>query len=287
MSQPLELEFPTGNGKLAGLHWSRPGAARMMCLHGWLDNANSFAALAPLLQNLDVVALDFAGHGHSAHRPEGTRYYFADYLWDLEYALDGLGWERCHLLGHSMGGAIASTFAAAAPDRVESLILLDGVGMLVAPASQTAKRLARSLESMRNKTGKMREFDSLEAAVRVRRGVSDFSDEAARLICSRSVEERNGHLRWRTDPRLNWVSPILMTEDQVLDILAHIQCPTLSLSASNLATWFEPGTIDNRHAAIGNCSKFIIEGHHHFHMDNPELVTARVLDFLATDGEME
>ena len=46
----------------------------VIALHGWLDNANSFARLAPKLTGLRIVALDLAGHGHSAHRPPGASY---------------------------------------------------------------------------------------------------------------------------------------------------------------------------------------------------------------------
>ena len=42
----------------------------VLALHGWLDNAASFARLAPKLEGLRIVALDFAGHGHSEHRAE-------------------------------------------------------------------------------------------------------------------------------------------------------------------------------------------------------------------------
>jgi pimeloyl-ACP methyl ester carboxylesterase len=43
----------------------------VIALHGWLDNANSFARLAPRLKGLRIIALDMAGHGHSGHRPAG------------------------------------------------------------------------------------------------------------------------------------------------------------------------------------------------------------------------
>ena len=46
----------------------------VIALHGWLDNANSFARLAPKLAGLRIVALDLAGHGHSGHRPAGAGY---------------------------------------------------------------------------------------------------------------------------------------------------------------------------------------------------------------------
>ena len=68
MNQASEIRLDTTQGALAGLAWRREGAPRVLCLHGWLDNAASFVPLAPLLDRLDVVALDLPGHGHSEHR---------------------------------------------------------------------------------------------------------------------------------------------------------------------------------------------------------------------------
>ena len=51
----------------------------VLALHGWLDNAASFARLAPKLQGLRIVALDFAGHGHSDHRAAGAGYASVSY----------------------------------------------------------------------------------------------------------------------------------------------------------------------------------------------------------------
>ena len=58
----------------------------VIALHGWLDNANSFARLAPKLKGLRIIALDMAGHGHSGHRPPGAGYArHRDHRWDRWY----------------------------------------------------------------------------------------------------------------------------------------------------------------------------------------------------------
>ena len=57
---PVNIRLPWGT--LEGLHWSRPGAPKVLCLHGWLDNAASFVPLSPFLKDFDLLALDFAGH---------------------------------------------------------------------------------------------------------------------------------------------------------------------------------------------------------------------------------
>ena len=66
----------------------------VIALHGWLDNAASFARLAPKLDGLRIVALDFAGHGHSEHRPAGAGYTLWDYAYDVLQVAEQFGWRR-------------------------------------------------------------------------------------------------------------------------------------------------------------------------------------------------
>ena len=74
----------------------------VIALHGWLDNAASFARLAPKLPGLRIVALDFAGHGHSDHRPAGAGYAIWDYAHDVlpsssagsVFPCSGIRWGR-------------------------------------------------------------------------------------------------------------------------------------------------------------------------------------------------
>jgi len=267
-------------GTLKGLHWARPGAPKLMCLHGWLDNAASFVPLAPWLVDFDVMAVDMAGHGLSSHRPESGRYYFTDYLFDLDAALAKLGWGHCHLLGHSMGGGIASCFAAASPEKVDRLVLLDSLGMITLSADRAAQQLRLSLASVRKARGFLRPFESVEAAMRARQVKSPLSDAAARLLCERSLERSGGHFRWRTDPRLNWRSPQLPGEDQALDLLAAIEAPTLLITSPSIAEFFGEETMRRRLAAIAACTHVTNPGHHHFHMEDAEHTGRRVSEFL-------
>ena len=49
---------------------SPPPTKNILCIHGWLDNSNSFIRLAPYLVNniaTEVCCIDLPGHGHSTH----------------------------------------------------------------------------------------------------------------------------------------------------------------------------------------------------------------------------
>ena len=99
----------------------------VIALHGWLDNANSFARLAPKLTGLRIVALDLAGHGHSAHRPPGASYSLWDYAFDVLCVAEQLGWQRFALLGHSLGAIISVVIAGSFPERVTRMALVVSV----------------------------------------------------------------------------------------------------------------------------------------------------------------
>ena len=80
------------------------------------------AALASLGR---VVAYDLLGHGESAPPPQPLG--LADFVDQLAALLDGLGIESCRPVAFSMGGIVARAFAAAAPSRVERLVLMSTV----------------------------------------------------------------------------------------------------------------------------------------------------------------
>lgn len=280
MGKPRDIELDTRQGRQAALAWQHEGAPRVLCLHGWLDNAASFLPLAARLEGFDLVALDLPGHGHSDHRHPSARYHFIDYLFDVDAALDALGWKDCHFVGHSLGAAIAAVFAAAAPERVQSLTLLDGVGPIAGDAATSAERLQRSLVRSRQSPSAQRRYATLDHMVEARCNATDLTPEAARLICERSSREEDGGFVWRSDPALNWVSPILLTEDQVLDLLRHVEAPALTFQATQASGWFSPERIAARKDALAHGKHLFVEGHHHFHMDEPDAIADTVQAFI-------
>lgn len=71
----------------------------------------------------DLVAVDFRGHGES--HDDGRSFSVADLAGDLDRLLDQLGVAKAHVLGMSMGGSVATVFAASYPSRVDRLTLCD------------------------------------------------------------------------------------------------------------------------------------------------------------------
>ncbi|HEV7656243.1 MAG TPA: alpha/beta fold hydrolase [Mycobacteriales bacterium] len=76
-----------------------------------------------LAGSYEVITPDARGHGDSGW--DGGPFDVAEMAADVLALLDGLDLARVHLVGMSMGGSVAMTFAAAYPDRVDRLVLAD------------------------------------------------------------------------------------------------------------------------------------------------------------------
>jgi pimeloyl-ACP methyl ester carboxylesterase len=275
-----EIRLKTPHLEMAALQWGNPDGIPVLALHGWLDNAASFTPMAPWLEDFNLVALDWPGHGRSEHRHPSARYYVIEFMWDLNAALDALGWESCHLVGHSLGSAIATVFTAAAPDRVRSLSMIDSVGPIANQASDTTERLRRSMTGMRSAARPLKVYPSVEKMIEARLANSDLSHEAARLIIERSVQPTTGGFEWSYDPKLYWSSPVYFSEDQVLDMLRHMETPTLSMSATPFSRVMHEQQYRQRLEALGGGRHELIEGGHHLHMEKPRQLAELIRDFI-------
>ncbi|XP_032126073.1 serine hydrolase-like protein 2 isoform X2 [Sapajus apella] len=121
-----ELKLAVPWGHIAAKAWGTLKGSPVLCLHGWLDNANSFDTLIPLLpQDLHYVAMDFGGHGLSSHYSPGVPYYFQNFVNEIRRVVAALKWNRFSIMGHSFGGAVAGMFSCTFPEMVDKLILLD------------------------------------------------------------------------------------------------------------------------------------------------------------------
>ncbi len=98
--------------------------------HGFLDVGWSFDAVAQELVTAGhgVASFDWRGHGQTEWAGAGGYYHFPDYVLDLEELLPQLSAEPVHLVGHSMGGSVCAMFAAARPEKVRTLTLIEGIG---------------------------------------------------------------------------------------------------------------------------------------------------------------
>ncbi|MDZ4348400.1 MAG: alpha/beta hydrolase [Xanthomonadaceae bacterium] len=276
-----ELMLETPRGRLGVLRHGPSDGVRVLAVHGWLDNAASFVPILPHLPGCDVAAIDLPGHGLSDHRPSGAEYTLAGWVEDVLAALDALGWQHACLLGHSLGGAICSMTAAAAPERVRRLALIEALGVLSGAPETALARLREGIAGRRALAGKqLRVFRDLAAAVRTRMAANALSEPVARLLVERGVAGVEGGYVWRSDPRLTLSSPQRAEEATVRAWLAGIECPTLLIAAAQSQPYFTPELRDARLASVPDIAVTVLPGGHHLHMETPEPVAAQLQAFL-------
>lgn len=282
VNNPAELRIATPFGEIAALQWGDVGAPPLLALHGWLDNAASFARLAPLLAaHRRVIVLDLPGHGHSAHLPQGVhRYNNLDQVDHLLDFADALKFERFDLLGHSLGAGIASLTAAAAPTRIGKLALIEGLGPLADAGSQTLARWRDAHAQRETPRRPPRIFASIDAAIAARVAAGGLDAQEARPIVERNLRAAEGGYRWRSDPRLRLTSPMRIEEMQLRHVIAGITAPTLLLLAEPATPYLPPELMDARAACVADIRVEHIAGPHHLHVRQPLECAELMLDFL-------
>ena len=254
--------------RLACRLWGERTGQPTLALHGWLDNAASFDAIAVRLPQLQLCALDLPGHGLSEHRPPAASYHFVDYVADVLAAADALGWPRFALIGHSLGAGIATLLAAIAPERIECVALIEGLGPAASPPEDAPSILRRALaDSQRTARSQRTLYQSFEAAVQARmNGIGKLSEKAARVLCERGLELVPEGYRWRNDRRLYAGSRLRMSEPQVLAFIREMRVPTLLIRAEpGLAT--DARVQQARVTAHPGLRVERLAGSHHLHME--------------------
>ena len=266
MSAPVEeVRLSLAHIELAAHLFGPEDGLPVIALHGWLDNANSFARLAPKLTGLRIVALDMAGHGHSDHRPAGAGYALWDYVFDVLQVAEQLGWKRFALLGHSLGAIVSMVLAGAMPERVTHLALIDGVIPPTGTGENAAERLGMALQAQMNLQGKRKPiYATLERAVEARmKGLVAVSREAAQLLALRGLMPVPGGYTWRTDNRLTLASPIRLTDEQAMAFVRRVGCPTQLVLAADGMVVKHPELLSRLPFAMTT-----LPGGHHLHVND-------------------
>ncbi|WP_058533184.1 alpha/beta fold hydrolase [Legionella saoudiensis] len=275
--QEITLTIP--GFSIAAKVWGNSKNPPILALHGWLDNANSFAPLAPYLQNdFYLIAVDLPGHGLSSHLPPGCNYHFFDGIFIIIAIINALKLERVHLLGHSMGACMSSLMAGVAPERLHSLYLIEALGPFSSPAQTACSQLTDYAQFLNHTHRLPKGYDQFESAALARSQKGYVSMDIARILCERGLIEKKGRFYWRHDRRLIAPTPLRMTEEQVLSCLQNISVKT-HLLLSNEGFAFDVDIMENRIKAVKNMVVERLAGGHHIHMEKPELIGKLLIEF--------
>jgi pimeloyl-ACP methyl ester carboxylesterase len=241
-------------------------------LHGGSAHAHWFDLVTPAFTDrFHVIALDQRGHGESQWA-EPPAYATENFAADLVGFLDALGLARVALIGHSMGGHNAMSFAAWHPDRVSALVIVDSRPMI---PTDRLDRLRRRGERT------LRPYPTPVAAAQSFRLVPRETNADPALLAhlgTAGVVERDGAWVYRFDPASN-------AERHPVDawtLLDRITAPTL-IARGELSPVLPRDMADKLRAVIRGASLVEIPAsYHHLVLDNPAGFVQELDRFLRT-----
>jgi pimeloyl-ACP methyl ester carboxylesterase len=206
----------------------------MFLLHGWMDASATFQFVVDALaHDWHVIAPDWRGYGDSEwlQRP----YWFPDYYADLEallahYSPD----EPARLVGHSMGGSVASMFAAVRPQRVAQVVMIDFLGLPAMHADEAPERISEWLDEL-GTSPRLRSYpDHAALAARLSQSNPRLTPERAAFLAHNVSRQRpDGRVEMACDPWHKIPSPIPYRVEEVLACWRKIDAPVLQVVAEH------------------------------------------------------
>jgi pimeloyl-ACP methyl ester carboxylesterase len=266
--------------------WGDAAAPRLFLLHGWMDVSASFQFLVDACQrDWCVIAPDWRGFGQTGWTKEG--YWFQDYYADLDALVDIYSpREPALIVGHSMGGNIALTYAGVQPGRVRKLVSLEGFGMGRAHAGMAPARYERWLKELKEPQS-FRPYASFDAvAERLMKNNPRLSRDKAGFLARHWAQEVNSEIQLCFDPRHKIVNPVLSRLEELVECWKRVSCPTLWVISDHADTrgWHKdtPEQFAERTGAFRDFRMARLTGSGHMmHHDQPEKLAAILEEFLA------
>jgi len=273
--QPQDKTVSANGLNLHYLDWGGDGKTKMVLLHGLRGHAHSWDDFsATVCQDYQVLALDQRGRGETDWAKDGD--YTTDaYVADLAGFCEALGLDSFVLVGHSMGGRNAMTFAARHPSKLKKLVLVDVGPDLEARGGQ---RISQEVINVPE------EFDSFDALVAYMSKQNRFASERVlqRRLQYASKGLPNGKFGWRYDLEIREQrrrgdvppNPDLWPE------LPKITCPTLIVRGME-TDLLAPQTAQRMLDTIPNAQMVEIpQAGHMVFEDNPDGFNEAVKPFL-------
>ena len=272
------------------LRWGQavPGQPPLVMVHGWMDVGASFQFVVDALQrDREVIALDWRGFGLSETSGSDC-YWFPDYLGDLDTLLDAVSpGAPVDLVGHSMGGNVAMSYAGVRPQRIRRLVNLEGFGMPDVSPAAAPERLARWLDELKDPPT-LRPYATLaDVAERLRKTNPRLAPDKAAWLAGHWARETAGGFLLNADPAHKLANPVLYRKAEVLACWQRIAAPTLWVEGSDdqlsrfWGSRYPREDFEARLALVPRLERTVLQdAGHMLHHDQPEALAARLELFL-------
>lgn len=284
---PTSRWFTSQRLRLHYVDWGNEGAPPLILQHGGRDHCRSWDwVAAELSRDWHVLCPDMRGHGDSAWAADGN-YDMSALVYDFAQFVHQLDTAPVTIIAHSLGGFVTTRYCGLYPDMVAKFVCIEGIGpnpmkRAEREAVGTAARLRKWIEAKRAAAGRqVKRYPSIEAALaRMQTENGYLTDEQARHLTIHGVSRNeDGSYSWKFDNYLNVWPEFDLSEGQLAELWAAINCPSLLLYGAN--SWFANPAKDGRIDHFQNASvvEFADAGHW-LHHDQFDRFMAEVRGFL-------
>jgi 3-oxoadipate enol-lactonase len=275
---PIVTTVPLGPVDLAVAEAGR-GGSPLLLVHGFTGAKEDFGDWMERFaaEGWWVVAPDLRGHGASSAPDDEGAYSLDHFARDLVALVSALGWDRCSMVGHSMGGMVAQTLVCDHPVVVDRLVLMDTHHGPV--DGLDPELVAVGLEVLRTQ--------GLAALLELRARVVAATPSAAEVHLRAT---RPGYAEW-ADAKVHACAPAMYAAmgveltsrpDRLAD-LASVRVPTRVVVGAEDHDFSEP--CHRLAATIPDADLVVVPGAGHSpQFENPEAWWRAVAPFLAADG---
>ncbi|HBB35614.1 MAG TPA: short-chain dehydrogenase [Cyanobacteria bacterium UBA9273] len=282
-SQPMSEFYLEVRGlELCLCSWGQQTSPPILCLHGILEHGAAWEGVAHPLVNLGyrVIAPDQRGHGRSAHA--NGAYQLLDYLGDLDAIARAISDRPFILVGHSMGSAVAATFASLRPERVKKLILVEPVLPGEIKEDEAVVQLATHLDYLASPPQHPVFKDLQTVAERLRQGTPAMSEALALKTAARLTESCDGGVRWRWDSWLQIRTGIgfsgsVFNRARYAQLLSQVQAP-ITLVYGDRSNFNKPEDLALQQVAMPQAQRVILAGGHNLPLDAPEALAVAIAE---------
>jgi len=259
--------------------WGDEDAPLFFYLHGWADTGSTFQFVVDALASRwRVVAPDWRGFGRTAHA--GGPYWFPDYLADLHVILKHYSPDsKVCLVGHSMGGNIASLYGGVMPERVKAIVNVDGFGLADSDPDDAPQRYRDWLVAQEAGADFSFYPDFADLARRIRSRNPGLREDRAEFVARQWAREDNGAVRLRADPKHKLPNAILYRRAEAAACWRNISAPVLLVSGEKSSFG---GQLTELESGRGrDTESYVISGvGHMIHLESPEILAKQIERFL-------
>ena len=278
-SQRLRLHY---------VDWGNEGAPPMLLVHGGRDHCRNWDWVAEAFRDeYHIIAPDLRGHGDSQWSMGGS-YTMPEYAYDIAHLVDQKNMAPVTILSHSLGGMISLQYAGLYPDKVKSIIAIEGLGVSPLIMAKSAgksinEKLIGWADELRKVSGRTpRRYASLEDAFKRMQDENPHlsEDQARHLTVHGANQNEDGTYSWKFDNYVRIFRPYGLSPEEIRHLWSRITCPTLLIRGTE--SWASDPIEDGRFNSFQNANVASIDGAGHWaHHDRLDVFLDLVRSHLA------